>query len=145
MKFIPVNESVLNGNEKKYLNQCIDTGWISFQDDRGEIIDMIENENINAVTLITFKKGAIRANHFHKETTQWNYVISGKINIATQMPDEKIVETIMNVGDFVETVPNEKHSLKAFEDSTLLVLTKGPRGGKEYETDTFRLDIPLLK
>jgi perosamine synthetase len=27
--FIPVNEPVLDGNEKKYLNECIDTGWIS--------------------------------------------------------------------------------------------------------------------
>lgn len=26
---ILVNEPVLNGNEKKYLNECIDTGWIS--------------------------------------------------------------------------------------------------------------------
>lgn len=29
MNFIPVNEPLLNGNEKKYLNECIDTGWIS--------------------------------------------------------------------------------------------------------------------
>ncbi len=28
-KPIPVNEPLLNGNEKKYLDQCIDTGWIS--------------------------------------------------------------------------------------------------------------------
>ncbi|MFD2998837.1 DegT/DnrJ/EryC1/StrS family aminotransferase [Pontibacter toksunensis] len=27
--FIPVNEPLLNGNEKKYLIECIDTGWIS--------------------------------------------------------------------------------------------------------------------
>lgn len=27
--FIPVNEPLLHGNEKKYLNECIDTGWIS--------------------------------------------------------------------------------------------------------------------
>lgn len=27
--FIPVNEPLLNGNEKKYLMECIDTGWIS--------------------------------------------------------------------------------------------------------------------
>lgn len=27
--FIPVNEPLLNGNEKKYLCKCIDTGWIS--------------------------------------------------------------------------------------------------------------------
>ena len=29
MEFIPVNEPLLNGNEKKYLCECIDTGWIS--------------------------------------------------------------------------------------------------------------------
>ena len=29
MDFIPVNEPLLDGNEKKYLNACIDTGWIS--------------------------------------------------------------------------------------------------------------------
>ena len=27
--FIPVNEPLLDGNEKKYLAECIDTGWIS--------------------------------------------------------------------------------------------------------------------
>ena len=27
--FVPVNEPLLDGNEKKYLNECIDTGWIS--------------------------------------------------------------------------------------------------------------------
>lgn len=29
MKFISVNEPLLDGNEKKYLIECIDTGWIS--------------------------------------------------------------------------------------------------------------------
>ena len=29
MTFIPVNEPLLNGHEKEYLNECIDTGWIS--------------------------------------------------------------------------------------------------------------------
>lgn len=29
LNFIPVNEPLLDGNEKKYLNECIDTGWIS--------------------------------------------------------------------------------------------------------------------
>lgn len=28
-EFIPVNTPILNGNEKKYLNECIDSGWIS--------------------------------------------------------------------------------------------------------------------
>lgn len=29
MRLIPVNEPLLNGNEKKYLSECIDTGWVS--------------------------------------------------------------------------------------------------------------------
>lgn len=29
MNYIPVNEPLLDGNEKKYLCECIDTGWIS--------------------------------------------------------------------------------------------------------------------
>ena len=28
-QFIPVNEPLFDGNEKKYLNECIDSGWIS--------------------------------------------------------------------------------------------------------------------
>ena len=27
-EFIPVNIPLLDGNEKKYLCECIDTGWI---------------------------------------------------------------------------------------------------------------------
>ena len=27
--FIPVNQPLLDGNEKKYLMECIETGWIS--------------------------------------------------------------------------------------------------------------------
>lgn len=29
MQFIPVNEPLFIGNEKKYLNQCIESGWVS--------------------------------------------------------------------------------------------------------------------
>ena len=40
-KFIPVNEPLLDGNEKKYLNECIDTGWISSE---GPFINKFEKE-----------------------------------------------------------------------------------------------------
>lgn len=41
MDFIPVNEPLLNGNEKKYLNQCIDTGWISSE---GPFVKQLESQ-----------------------------------------------------------------------------------------------------
>ena len=39
--FIPVNEPLLTGNEKKYLNECIDTGWISSE---GPFVKRFEDE-----------------------------------------------------------------------------------------------------
>lgn len=39
--FIPVNTPLLNGNEKKYLNECIDTGWISSE---GPFVKKLEQE-----------------------------------------------------------------------------------------------------
>lgn len=38
---IPVNEPLLSGNERKYLNECIDTGWISSE---GPFIKKFEEE-----------------------------------------------------------------------------------------------------
>ena len=115
----------------------------SFKDDRGEIIDLIENESINAVTLITFCEGAVRGNHYHKQTTQWNYLLSGSIKLVSQLPGEQLVETVMKPGDLIVTRPEVRHALVGLADSELMVFTKGPRGGKEYESDTFRLEVPI--
>lgn len=39
--FIPVNEPLLDGNEKAYLAECIDTGWISSE---GPFVERFEKE-----------------------------------------------------------------------------------------------------
>lgn len=39
--FIPVNEPLLDGNEKKYLDECIDTGWISSE---GPFVKKLEEQ-----------------------------------------------------------------------------------------------------
>lgn len=46
MNFIPVNTPLLNGNEKKYLNECIDTGWISSE---GPFVKKLEENIANYV------------------------------------------------------------------------------------------------
>src|SRR5512139_3772273 len=43
---IPVNEPLLNGNERKYLNECIDTGWISSE---GPFVQRFEEKMAMAV------------------------------------------------------------------------------------------------
>ena len=39
--FIPVNVPLHNGNERKYLNECIDSGWISSE---GPFVKKFEDE-----------------------------------------------------------------------------------------------------
>lgn len=41
MKFIPVNEPLLVGNERSYLNECLDTGYISSE---GHFVERFERE-----------------------------------------------------------------------------------------------------
>lgn len=41
MGFIPVNTPLLDGNEKKYIDECIDTGWISSE---GPFVKRFESE-----------------------------------------------------------------------------------------------------
>jgi perosamine synthetase len=43
---IPVNEPLLDGNEKKYLMECIDTGWISSE---GPFVKRFEKEFISSL------------------------------------------------------------------------------------------------
>ena len=118
---------------------------INYRDRRGVIIDLLEKKKINAITFITQNKGKVRGNHFHKKTIQWNYLIRGKIKIITKKKNRRIKEKIMLKGDLVVTSANESHAIKAIKYSEYLVFTQGPRGGKEYENDTFRLVEPLTK
>jgi len=46
MNFIPVNTPALDGNEKKYLNECVETGWISSE---GPFIKKFEDALATAV------------------------------------------------------------------------------------------------
>lgn len=117
---------------------------INHKDNRGFIKDLLENKKINAITLISQKKGKIRGNHYHKKTIQWNYLISGKIIIYAKINNKILRKKILNAGDLVVTEKNESHAIKALKDSEFLVFTQGPRGGKEYENDTFRLKTPLI-
>jgi quercetin dioxygenase-like cupin family protein len=116
----------------------------AFEDGRGRITDIISGEPVEHATIITNRKGAVRANHYHKDTFQYLYVLQGKLRVVGQMPGKDPVEAIMVEGDLIVNVPEERHAFEALEDSTFLVLTRGPRGGEDYEKDTYRLETPLI-
>lgn len=120
---------------------------ISFKDKRGKIIDILQKELIEYVTLITSKKGAIRGNHFHKKSVQYNYVLKGKIKLFSKTKGGKLRSTVLEPGDLAFNPEGEEHAILALEDSEFFVFTRGPRGGENYESDTYRLkeEFKLVK
>ena len=51
----------------------------NYKDKRGRIVGIFINQPKDHCTLVTFNKRAVRGNHFHKRSTQYAFVISGKL------------------------------------------------------------------
>ncbi len=111
----------------------------AFVDTRGSITDILAGEVIDAVTIITTHGGAVRGNHYHAETVQWLYILHGRMRITTEVEGVGLKSVIARQGDLLGQAPKERHAMRALEDTTFIVLTRGPRGGADYESDTFRL------
>ena len=115
-----------------------------FEDNRGTIRDILVKEKIDFVTIIFNKKNSVRGNHYHKETVQYLYVLEGSVLVASKFKGKEIEKKILTEGDLLLNEPLEWHAIKSIEDSKLLILTRGLRGGNDYEADTFKIDEPLL-
>lgn len=116
----------------------------AFEDERGWIKDVLEDEPIEHVSVILSRKGSVRGNHFHRETYQWVYLLSGSFRYVVETDDGGRQEGLIEAGDLLLTEPLDRHALETLEDATMVVLTRGPRGGRNYESDTIRLDDPLI-
>ena len=115
-----------------------------FEDNRGAIRDVLVKEKIDFVTIIFNKKNSVRGNHYHKKTVQYLYVLEGSILVASKFEGKEIEKKILTEGDLLLNEPFEWHAIKSIEDSKLLILTRGLRGGNDYEADTFKIDKPIL-
>ena len=116
----------------------------AFTDARGAITDILDGVPLNAVTIITNKKGAVRANHYHKKTVQYTYVLTGRVKYASKGKSGR-KSAVLKPGDLAISPPGEAHATLALTDATFLALAHGLRHGREYEKDTFRLAEPLIK
>lgn len=112
-----------------------------FEDHRGYIQDLLGP--VDAVTEIWTNAGKIRGNHIHDRTVQWTYVVSGRMLFAA-LHEDGLHETTAVPGQLVTESPGVPHAWRAIEDTRVLVFSRGPRSGQAYETDTRRLEVPLL-
>jgi len=122
----------------------------NFKDKRGLILDIFINKPKDHCTLVTFNKNAIRGNHFHKKSTQYSFVISGRLLFAYCKVDKngniigKLKKEILRANSLITHKPFHAHAFKALVKTNLLAFADGMRGGKNYEKDTFRLNEKLI-
>jgi len=114
-----------------------------FTDERGSITDLINSKDpIHHIGHITFEKGVIRANHYHKESDQYDYLLEGSIELATKTLEEgaAIQKIILKPGDLAFIPKNTIHAYRALEKSAMVNVTSTSRTGSNYEEDTIRVD-----
>ena len=110
----------------------------AFEDERGVIANVLE-EPISHVAIITSKKGSIRANHYHPEQTQYEYLISGRYESVSKdlkKKNSKNESQIIEPGCLVITPPMIAHAMRFLEDSVMLNLTTGGRDSHNFSDHT---------
>ena len=121
-----------------------------FEDKRGKIIDVFVNSPKDHCIIVTFTKGAVRGNHFHKKSTQFSFLLSGELDFYFAKVDKingklnKIRKKTIKKNTFITHEPYEAHAFFSRTNSVLIAFSCGVRGGKNYEKDTFRLKNKLV-
>jgi hypothetical protein len=116
-------------------------------DERGTIADIFYRANMNHACVITNAPDAVRGNHYHKLTTQYTYIVSGVLEYFSKPVDSnQPADVLLAVpGDFIISEPNEVHAMRAGLDGcTFIAFAEGPRGGEDYESDTYRVDSIIV-
>lgn len=116
----------------------------AFEDDRGKILDLFEVP-VHHVGLITFKAGVIRAKHYHKQSTQYSYVLDGTIDLIVcpkdRLDEREVIE--MTPGTAVSIEPGVVHVYRARTDASIIDLTTLSREDNGYEEDVVRVEMDV--
>lgn len=107
------------------------------EDARGSIRTIAEGE-FRTVQIIESKKGAIRANHYHKIDSHVMYILSGKaryVEFGIGADGGAAFEQIMVAGDSVTTPPLNPHGMEFLEDTVMVVASKNARNLESYTAD----------
>ena len=103
-------------------------------EERGRIIPVAEGL-FKTVLVIESKKGAKRANHYHKTDTHIMHMLSGKARYVERGLDQEYgyeVDRVVGPGDQIKTVPGIPHAMEFLEDSVMIVCSVNERNPEQY-------------
>lgn len=106
----------------------------TLEDKRG-VITWVAEGDWKTILLISSKKGAIRAQHYHKTDTHLMHIISGKARYVETGRDGTYgftVDRIVGPGDQILTIPDVPHAMEFLEDSLMIVCSVNKRNPGLY-------------
>jgi quercetin dioxygenase-like cupin family protein len=114
----------------------------SFDDERGSIIPLVDTAMESAVMIVS-KKGAVRANHYHKTDWHYCYVIEGEIDYYHRPTgsDQEAEKVTVKKGELFFTPPMVDHAMHFHVDTTFLTLGRNSREQAVYEADVERIAL----
>lgn len=109
----------------------------SFTDDRGTLVQLA-HAGVAQVNAVFTKKGAVRGNaHYHKQTAETFYILSGKVRVLAENGAER-EEAVFSSGDAFRIPANVRHTFAYLEDTYLVALysarVEQPDGTKDIYT-----------
>jgi quercetin dioxygenase-like cupin family protein len=111
-----------------------------FSDARGDIQPLVDVP-MESCVLITSKKTAVRANHYHQTDWHYCYVLSGSIEYyhrptgTNDTPEMVLIKT----GEMFFTGPMVDHAMVFPEDTVFLTFGRNSRAQEVYEADVVRI------
>ena len=109
-----------------------------FEDHRGKILPIVHD--IANVQMIWSKKGALRANHYHKTDTHTCYLVTGSMDYYWRNHGEsKIYKEQFIAGDLFKTGPLIDHEMVFTDDSTMVVVSEHQRDAVTYDEDIVKI------
>lgn len=92
--------------------------YMEKRDERGGVLGLFNQFPLEEVNLISSVKGAIRGNHYHINTREFFYLVSGEIHLSVMTTDQNVVfDDVLTTGSIFIIEPYEVHTVTALSDA----------------------------
>ena len=119
---------------------------VAYKDETKSISDIL-NKPGGHVGLITNEVDSIGGNHYHKKSTQYSYILSGKHEVLLAQAEDpsNVKKVVVRTGDLIIIPPNIIHQFKTIEKAIMVDIVSESREGTGYEDDVYRIKIEEAK
>ncbi len=113
-------------------------------DERGAIQPLVE-ARIQSALMISSKKGAVRADHYHLTDWHYLYVVSGRMAYWYRRhgDDDPPRLLVVDAGQMVFSPPMVEHRTDFLEETLCVTLSRNRRDQASYEADVRRIKMPI--